>query len=182
MACDFLGGNKGHRMTKMNTHGQRSKTIAERFEEKVDRSSGVCWLWTSAIGTRGYGIFWVGGGRGSAFAHRFAFEMANPGVPMLPGALVMHSCDNPRCVNPAHLSLGSNSDNLMDASAKGRIARGERNGGGKKLTELQVRDILSSRAYLGCNKAAEKHGVSTQTIKAIRRGRIWKHVQQDATG
>lgn len=159
-------------MTKMNVYHQRKKTLVQRFEEKIDKS-GDCWLWTSAIGSRGYGIFWVGGKERSKFAHRLAWEMAN-GAEIPDGLVVMHACDNPRCVNPAHLSVGTTQDNAIDASQKGRIARGERNGGGGKLTESQVREI-KSRA-LSISKAAAAYGVSMQTVKSIRKGRIWRHV------
>lgn len=172
-ACDREAG-----VTKGSTHAQRGKSLVERFNEKVERTEG-CWLWQSAIGSRGYGIFWVGGERRSAFAHRIAYEIAHPDEPMPAGLLVMHSCDNPRCVNPAHLSLGTNSQNQLDSSRKGRNARGEKNGGGRRLTEIAVREILATHGQLGCRRAARAYGVSSQTIKAIRRGRSWAYVARE---
>lgn len=109
-------------------------------------------------------------------AHRFAYELAHGEIPE-PGLVVMHSCDNPKCVNPAHLSVGTIQDNALDASAKNRIAHGERNGGGGKLTESQVAEIKATAGKVGCTVAAKQYGVSSQTIKAIRRGRIWKRVE-----
>lgn len=160
-------------MTKINTQTQRGKSAAERFAEKVQRSGG-CWLWTSAIGSRGYGIFWHSPERRSVFAHRFSYELEHGDCPS--GALVLHSCDNPRCVNPAHLSLGTVRDNALDAKSKGRLAVGEKNGGGGKLSSEQVREIYALNGAVGCVQAARAYGVSPQTVKAIRRGRIWRSV------
>lgn len=98
------------------------------------------------------------------------------GGPIPDGMLVMHSCDNEWCVNPEHLRAGTNSENLLDASRKGRIARGERNGGGGKLSESAARQILNTKGVTGPSEAARRFGVSTQTVKAIRRGRIWRHL------
>jgi len=150
------------------------KTLIERFEEKVDRS-GDCWTWTSAISPNGYGVFWVGGGR-SRYAHRMAWEFANPGFAIPKGMVVMHSCDRRNCVNPSHLRIGTQRDNVLDAKQKGRNAYGERNGGGVKLNELQVRGILQSSGVIGCVRAARMYGVSSQTIKRIRRGKNWRHI------
>lgn len=161
-------------MTKINTQTQRLKTRIQRFEEKIDKS-GDCWNWQSAIGSRGYGVFWHGSERRSVFAHRFSYELATGEIPE-PGLVVMHSCDNPRCVNPAHLSVGTILDNALDASQKNRIAHGERNGGGRKLTESQVAEIKATAGTIGCTLAAKRYGVSSQTIKAIRRGKIWNRV------
>jgi len=166
-------------MTKRNTYPQRGKPPAVRFAEKYVVAESGCWEWQSALGDRGYGIFWIDSRRKSAFAHRYSLEMAL-GAPLPRGMLVMHSCDNPKCVNPDHLSLGTNSDNLVDASQKGRIARGERNGGGGKLTEEMVREILATRGIVGCTTAARKYGVSGQTIKRIRRRQGWRHVESEA--
>ena len=158
-----------------NNRSQRYKTLADRFWEKADKT-GDCWLWTSAIGSHGYGIFWIGCGR-SEYAHRVAYKLAKDEIP--PGLLVMHSCDNPRCVKPDHLSVGTNRDNLMDASIKGRIARGERNKGGGKLTAQSVAEIkrLLLAGEMGCWRIAKRYGVAHTTIKSIRRGRIWRHIQ-----
>ena len=162
-------------MTKINTQLQRLKTRTQRFEEKIDKS-GECWTWTSAVGTRGYGIFWHGSERKSVFAHRYAYELANGVIPDA-GLVVMHSCDNPKCVNPAHLSVGTVQDNAIDASLKNRIAYGERNGGGRKLKESQVAEIKATAGKVSCTVAAKLFSVSSQTIKAIRKGRIWKRVE-----
>ena len=86
-------------------------TIQERFWSKVDRS-GKCWLWTASRNSSGYGKF---DGEG---AHRVAWRLAYGVIPY--GACVLHRCDMPRCVNPAHLWLGTQADNVADMVAKGR--------------------------------------------------------------
>ncbi|AWM31338.1 HNH endonuclease signature motif containing protein [Hymenobacter nivis] len=99
----------------------------ERFTSKIDKTPGYgpqgeCWLWTAAKGPKGYGHFGVGGQRKNGgrmvYAHRFAYELANGQIPE--GLLVRHSCHNPSCVNPAHLSVGTHTDNMQDMTAAGR--------------------------------------------------------------
>lgn len=124
-------------------------SLESRFWSKVQKGNG-CWLWTSARsgGSHGnaYGFFWVGGKKRSEFAHRVSYKLHKG--PINDGMCVMHSCDNPLCVNPEHLSIGTNTDNLQDAAKKGRTAYGERNGGGGKLTDNSVRRI---KALKGIN-------------------------------
>jgi len=90
--------------------------MEERFWAKVDRTDD-CWLWTACRTTHGYGQFRPERSRG-AQAHRVAWELTNGPIPA--GMLVLHRCDNPPCVNPAHLFLGTQSDNMRDMYAKGR--------------------------------------------------------------
>jgi hypothetical protein len=94
----------------------------ERFWPKVERRGpDECWLWLGAAVPEGYGRFCVSG-RPLIPAHRFAYSLAT-GTPLdaMIGLEVLHSCDNPPCVNPAHLSLGTRQDNMQDASRKGRL-------------------------------------------------------------
>lgn len=94
---------------------------AERFWSKVRKSDG-CWLWVGAINKHGYGNFSVLVGssrrRKTVLAHRFSFEITNGAVGA--GRLVCHSCDNPICVNPAHLWEGSARENVLDMHRKRR--------------------------------------------------------------
>lgn len=166
-------------MTKKNTLAQRLKTEEQRFWEKVEKGPG-CWLWTSALGSKGYGIFWKDPITRSVFAHRYSFELSKGAIPE--GMVVLHSCDNPQCVKLDHLSYGSIRDNALDAMCKGRLAAGARNGGGRKLTEDQVREIWESRDSIGCKRAAVIYAVSSQTIKAIRRGKLWRCVTRAYAG
>lgn len=159
-------------MTKQSTQGQRGKPPEMRFWEKV-RKTEACWIWESAIGTRGYGIFWHGSKRRSIFAHRFSVEMRDGEMPPK-GMVVMHSCDNPACVNPEHLSIGTTKENAHDSVNKRRHAYGEKNKGGGKLTEHDVRQILMSPETGAAQ--ARRLGVSKHVVNKIRRRELWKHV------
>lgn len=91
---------------------------APRFWLRVDRS-GDCWRWTGTHKATGYGrLSW--GGRRAAPAHRVAWELTHGVIP--DGVHVLHRCDNPTCVNPAHLFLGTHADNMSDRREKGRYA------------------------------------------------------------
>ncbi len=92
----------------------------ERLWEKVDRS-GDCWIWKGAISNKGYGSFRFN--NKTELAHRVAWILVNGPIPDGVGdhgTCVLHSCDNPRCVNPAHLFLGTQVDNINDMVRKGR--------------------------------------------------------------
>jgi hypothetical protein len=92
--------------------------MPERFWSKVDRT-GDCWLWVAHRNAQGYGQFATGGHHGAQVsAHRFAWELTNGPVP--DGMFVLHHCDNPPCVRPDHLFLGTQRDNVLDAWSKGR--------------------------------------------------------------
>lgn len=100
--------------------------LLDRFASKVDRGGGEdsCWEWMAAKNDRGYGKIGKGGDEGWVFAHRVAYEAAYGDIP--DGQVVMHSCDNPGCCNPRHLSVGTQSQNLGDMRAKGRHCSGEK--------------------------------------------------------
>lgn len=141
----------------------------ERFWEKVAKTDG-CWEWTAGRFRSGYGAFHRDG-RALVYAHRFAYEITH-GEP--PGdLLVCHSCDNRRCVNPAHLFLGTNAENVRDAVAKGRHATGTRNGHARLTPEaiLAIRASDQPQSVL-----ARNFGVSQPIISRIRAGKIWASV------
>jgi hypothetical protein len=115
---------------------------------------------------------WQGALRHGYGPHRAAWEMANK--MSAKGFVVRHSCDNPKCINPAHLEIGNQQDNLADMRdrGRGRAAFGE-NSGAAKLTEHQVREIRSS---IGSHRTiAAKYGVSGSHICNIRNGKKWVH-------
>lgn len=114
-------------------------TLAQRFWAKVDRSGGsdACWPWTARKHRFGYGLIRADSGGLTLRAHRVSWELTNGPIPEgtgYHGTCVLHRCDNPRCVNPAHLFLGTAADNSHDMSQKGRAWRptGQRNGGGRR--------------------------------------------------
>lgn len=131
-----------------------------------------CWLFLGVL-VRGYGRVRVG--TGVIGAHRFMWERANGSIP--DGLCVLHRCDVPACVNPDHLWLGTNADNMADCVAKGRQARGERHGR-SKLTEADVRAIRAAVArgeFHG--RIAARFGVGNQLVSRIATGRSWAHVK-----
>lgn len=153
---------------------------SEKFWERVRKSAdpNACWEWTGSVLPRGYGRFYPRWKVG-LYSHRVSWEMAN-GREVPAGLVVMHACDNPRCVNPSHLSVGTLGDNMQDCAAKGRTAHnslpGERHPNAK-LTDAQVMEIRQRHA-LGERRAtvATAFGVSKELIKAIVARRAWRHL------
>lgn len=136
-----------------------------------------CWIWTGARSSNGYGR--IQSNRRNLWAHRVAFQYAN-GV-IEPGALVLHRCDTPLCVRPAHLFLGTHADNTRDAARKGRLViptaprlQGEQHPG-SKLTQVAVDGIRTAYATgnVTQNELAQVHGVSRSLIGLICSGAIW---------
>jgi hypothetical protein len=109
-------------------------------------------------------------------AHRLAWEAAN-GRPVPDGLLVLHSCDNPPCVNPAHLRAGTHRENMGDKVARGRVRAGAAHGRAV-LTEADVYEIRRLRADRSatCRELAERYGVSMTQISNIARGLSWRHL------
>jgi hypothetical protein len=149
------------------------KTEAEfqqRFWEKVNKTS-TCWWWTGARNNLGYGF--IRRRPKTYSAHRLSWTFANG--PIEDSLWVLHKCDNPSCVNPDHLFLGTHRDNERDKTEKGRAHRiGTRNA---KLTEEQVREIrVLSAAGLSQRKIASQFGVTQVTICNVQRGRSYSYV------
>lgn len=140
--------------------------MADRFWSKVAKGDG-CWEWIGAKIPKGYGRFyWRGKPR---YAHRVSLELAGVIVP--DDKMVLHSCDNPSCVNPQHLSVGTGFDNMRDAAAKGRVVRvqdwrGERNPKAK-VNASQTDEI--ARSDEPTRVLANKYGLSATRIRQIRR-------------
>lgn len=141
-------------------------TIA-RFQAKFTKSDG-CWLWQASRYPRGYGQFVLPrdeyGTQPRAYAHRVAYVLAYGDIP--PGFLVMHSCDTPPCVNPAHLVLGTQADNMADAKAKGRL--GGPRPSRQKISDAQVDEIRASTEKYAV--LAQRYGVSVTCISHVKNG------------
>lgn len=162
----------------------RSEMRQRAFWTRCDRSSGVdsCWEWLSYISPQGYGQ--VGINKRVKAAHRVAYELTYGPIPE--GLFVCHACDNRKCVNPAHLFLGTAADNARDMFVKNRQSNG-----GRKLTPEEVRDIRirykrgRGRIIHGNSRAlAREFGVDQSVIQAVAQGKRYKHIPmpQGATG
>ena len=151
----------------------RHKPFPERFWDKVEKSCG-CWIWKGKKSDSGYGIVYVSASR-RRMAHRVALELSS-GEAVPDEIDVLHSCDNPPCVNPAHLFLGTHTDNMRDMVAKGRSGRGSRNSRAK----LTVEDVLRVRGLRASKKPreiAQVMGIQIGQIYRILGRRRWGHVQ-----
>jgi hypothetical protein len=158
------------------------RTVLERFDEKVDKSGGLraCWEWTGAKNPNGYGVFNT---TETDYAHRASWILHRGPIPE--GKYVCHSCDNKGCVNPRHLFLGTQADNMADAGRKGKMNRdaeairrrqlGEGNSSAK-LARTQVDEIrkryapgVISQASLG-----REFGVSQTAVSHIILDKSWR--------
>ncbi len=160
-----------------------------RFWSKVDKTNGPdsCWFWTDTLNKDGYGKFhlptgihWSQGRAHMFSVPRVAYKIAHGSIPN--NRLICHTCDNPRCVNPKHLKLGTQFDNMQQMISRGRgnKAHGEKHSK-SKLTEKDVLEIRKTHGLKGIGgisaaKLAKKFGVSYVLIRAIATKKIWKHV------
>jgi len=171
---------------KANTPDRIPAILAER--SRRDPTTGcLLWTWavTSGVKSHGYGVVRAGGK--NKLAHRVSYEITYGPIP--DGLDVLHRCDTPACIEPTHLFLGNDDDNMADMVAKGRQARGERSGaarwpdhmsrsgegnGRAVLTEDGVRDIRLSK--MSQSALSRLYGVSRFAIYAILKCKTWRHV------
>jgi hypothetical protein len=161
-----------------------------RFWAKVHKADG-CWLWTASKRNKGYGAFsyTLDNKMIQDRAHRFSYRLHVGEIP--PGLFVLHHCDTPACVNPAHLFLGTNQDNVLDMHAKGRNVRpgskcGDNNQWQRgeahhaaKFTEQQIREIRARYAAGGVSysQLAREYEVRMSAIAKIVLRMRWAHVE-----
>ena len=159
--------------------GTRARgTVEERFFTGFSKSDNGCWNWQRRLVGKGYGTIGLGGkGAKQKLVHRLSYEIHKGPIPE--GMVVMHKCDNPRCVNPDHLDAGTQSQNIKDAFSRGRKlmptkkARGEECGA-SKLTEADVLNVRESK--LSFSKLAAAYGVNKSTIERIKYRKTWRHI------
>jgi hypothetical protein len=149
----------------------------DRFWKHVNKSDNEeCWEWLASKNVKRYGQFWYrhSGKYVSGTAHRFSWMIHYGKIP--DDMLVCHHCDNPACVNPNHLFLGTNQDNMNDRNRKNRQAKLKGSANGFSiLYEKQVIEIknLLKQGDLSFPKIAKIYGVSRSTISAISTGQNW---------
>lgn len=147
-------------------------TTENRFWGCVQKTD-TCWLWTGNKQKGGYGRIKTKGK--SIKAHRYSWELHNGPVPVK--LYVLHHCDNPGCVNPAHLFLGTYADNSADMVSKGRSVRGEKHRSAK-LVESDIAKIFDDRKNGMIYKdIANKYGVNDRQISNILNRQSWTHVK-----
>lgn len=154
---------------------RKQRSLKERFEEKFTKGpDDVCWEWMAGTNSKGYGV--IGKGRrvdGLDYAHRVSYMTYVGDIP--DGHDVCHSCDNPKCVNPKHLFVGTRKDNMQDCVSKGRTNKPIGESHPKAL--LTEKDVLRIRASNETNKAlAKKYQMSVSGIRSARVGISWKHI------
>lgn len=162
--------------------------LEDRFWAKVAKTE-TCWIWTGGKSFKGYGaIQEAGRGSRGLLAHRVSFELANGPIP--DGLYILHSCDNPRCVNPAHLRAGTQSENIAEAYEKKRkispFSKAENRYQGprpsmpgtknpnSRLSEADVHAIRASTEKPGI--LAKRFNIIPDYVTLIRKRKVWKHV------
>lgn len=169
---------------------RKIRPAAERFWSKVDKmvpsrrpDLGPCWEWTAGRSPAGYGTFTevtMGPGKRPGQAHRYAWSYANGPIPA--GLQVCHHCDNRPCVNPAHLFVGTLTDNMHDMIAKGRADHTKNvKGEAHPRAKIRASDVVHIRQLAASGlfrlvDIASWHGLSASTVAYIAQRKIWRSV------
>jgi hypothetical protein len=152
----------------------KKQPLESRFWKKVQKGTD-CWNWLAHTNNKGYGTF--GLNRTMVLAHRLSYELENGPIPK--EMCVLHKCDNPRCVKPSHLWLGSKEANNTDMIRKGRDRKAVGMGvANSKLTDdtvRKVRDLYKTGKYTW-RSLAKRFGMSHTPIGKIIREETWRHV------
>jgi hypothetical protein len=155
------------------------RPLTERFAEKFTVGApDECWEWEGPRRGRGYGAINEGGSKGRTLvATHVAWELAT-GSPVPTGLIVLHSCDNPPCVNPAHLRVGTHADNSADRVTRGRHVRGAAHPR-SRLSEsdaISVLELLAGGVHQ--RTIAARFHISQSLVSGIRCGTHWSHLER----
>ncbi len=146
-----------------------------RFWAKVQKTE-ACWIWQAARQRKGYGRFGIK--KLTVSAHRFSWILVRGEIPL--GLCICHHCDNPPCVNPDHLFLGTNADNTRDSINKGRLSLNAVHGEAHPNNKLLASTVLAIRREvvvgISMRELARRYNVSHVTIQRIVHREIWIHL------
>lgn len=148
--------------------------LVYRILNNIEVAPSGCFNWKLFRNKKGYGRMKVDGQHRPA--HRVSYQVFRKAVPE--GLFVLHECDNPACVNPAHLFLGTNLDNVRDSVAKGRNSRGERHGR-SKLSDANIQEV--TKRYSGgesIKNLSLAFNVTVRTMNEVLRGKSFKHIKR----
>jgi len=151
--------------------------LMERFHEKWLVTPNGCWEWQAATMGKGYGFMKIPGTRNQISAHRLSYLLHYGTLP--DDMNVCHTCDNPKCVKPSHLFLGTQKDNQQDMKSKDRHLYGSRNTV-SKLTDEKARQIHKlSNQGLSQGKIGKIFGITQGTVWKILKGQRWEHIYNE---
>lgn len=152
--------------------------LAIRLWDKIDRGSPEqCWNWRAHKNGDGYGAIRADRSRKMLKAHRAVFSQVNGEIPA--GKVVMHTCDNPGCCNPAHLRLGTHAENMADMARKGRATGKGKSGEDSALAKITAAQVLEIRALSTGERQrdmAVRYGISQANFSCIVRRKTWAHI------
>jgi hypothetical protein len=149
-----------------------ARPARERFEERVRVTPG-CWIWLGYKNPKGYGR--INNGNRDVMAHRFSYELYVGPIPA--GKIICHKCDNPSCVNPDHLWVGTDQENADDKVAKGRWVGGDRKGEAHAMARLSNEAVYAIRADgRPLRSIAKQYGITRGYVRGIKERASWAHL------
>lgn len=159
--------------------GKITGSNARRFWKRVNVRPDGCWTWTAPLSSNGYGRFYADATTYSA--HRYALILS--GVEIPPGMCVLHSCDNPSCVRPSHLRVGSHQENMRDMAERKRNPGPRMKGTDNPSARLSEADVLAIRTRYAAGGVtqqtlADEYGVRQTMISQIVLRQAWAHVKE----